>query len=111
VEDDGVHPEDRQVQRRSAVHARAGGGHLLEDDGGLVDPHSPAAVLLGDGDAHPAAVGHGLVEVMGEAVLVVTLRPVLVGEGGADLADAFTDQFVIFVEREIHASEFSTPPG
>ena len=62
-----VEPEDRQVQRRAAVHGRAAAGHLPQHDRRLGDAPPAAAVLLGDGDAQPAALGHPPVEVPGEA--------------------------------------------
>ena len=83
VHDDGVHAEDRQVQRRRAVHARARRGDLLEHRRGLADALAAAAVALGDGDADPAAGGHRVVELPREAVLLVARRPVVVVEAAA----------------------------
>ena len=58
VDDDRVHAEHGQVQRRGAVHARARRGDLLEHRRRLPDALPAAAVALGDGDADPAARRH-----------------------------------------------------
>ena len=68
VHDHRVHAEDRQVHRAGAVHAGAAGGDLLEQERGLGDAEAVAAVLLGRGDAEPAALGERVVELRRELV-------------------------------------------
>ena len=97
-----LHPEDRQVDRRAAVHRRAGRGDLLEHHRRLGDALAAAAVLLGDGDADPAALGERVVEVPRELVGLVLLRPVLVGEVGADPSDPLADRLVVARPAELH---------
>ena len=88
---DRVHAEDREVDCAAAVHRGSGGGDLLEDGRGFRYPLAAAAVLLGDGDAHPSAGGEGGVEVPRELVALVALTPVDVVELGAETADAVPD--------------------
>ena len=97
-----LHPEDRQVDRRAAVHRRTGRGDLLEHDRRLGDALPAAAELLGDGDADPAAVGHRVVEVPRELVRLVLLGPVLVGVVGADAPDSLADGLVVTRPAELH---------
>ena len=73
VHDHRVHPEDRQVHRAGAVHAGAAGGDFLQQQRGLGDAEAVAAVLLGRGDAEPAALGEGVVELGRELVALVLL--------------------------------------
>ena len=97
-----LHPEDRQVDRRAAVHRRTGRGDLLEHHRRLGDPLPAAAELLGDGDADPAAVGERVVEVPRELVRLVLLGPVLVGVVGADALDPLADRLVVARPAELH---------
>ena len=99
VDDHRVHAEHREVQRRRAVHAGAGRGHLLEHRRRLADALPAAAVALRDGDADPAALGHRRVELAGEPVLLVARRPVVVVEAAADGPDGLADR----IERVVVA--------
>ena len=103
VQHHGVHPEDRQVHRRAPVHGRTGGGHLFEDHRRLVDPPPPASVGLRDGDADPTAVGHRGIELPGEFVSGVALRPVGVVKAGAHRLHRFADHFLVRIRGEVHA--------
>src|SRR5437764_118079 len=85
------------------VHARAGGGHLLQHDRGLGDAPAATAVPGRDGDADPAALGHRGVELPGERVALVEFGPVFVGEPGADLTNRLANEPVMRVLGEIHA--------
>ena len=68
---DRVQPEHREVQGRRAVHRRPRCRDAVEHQRRLGDALTAAPVLLGDGDADPAALGHGPVELPREAVLLV----------------------------------------
>ena len=76
VLDQRLEAEDADVDGAAPVHARARRGDLLLDDRRLGDAKAAAAVLLGDGDAEPAGLGHGVVELPGELVALVVLVPV-----------------------------------
>jgi hypothetical protein len=54
--------------------------------------------------SQPAGVGHGAVEILGEAAVLVLLQPVFAVELGAQLADAVLDGELLFCEGEIHFS-------
>ena len=69
VVDDRLEAEDADVHGAAAAHAGAGRGDLLLDDGRLGDAQAAPAVLLGDGQAEPAALGHRVVELPGELVV------------------------------------------
>ena len=75
--------------------ARAGAGDLLEQQRRLGDAEAVAAVLLRDGHAEPAALGDGVVELLGELVRLVLLHPVVVVELARQLGDGLTDQLLI----------------
>ena len=67
-------------------------GDLVQHHRGLGDAAAAAAVLLGDRDADPAALGHAGVEVPRELVLAVAPRPVVVVEPGAEVTDRVGDE-------------------
>ena len=98
-----MHAEDRQVNAARPVHARAGGGHLLQHDRGLGNAPAATAVSGRDGDADPAALGHCGVEFPRERVALVEFGPVVVGKPGADLTNRLADELVIRVLGEVHA--------
>src|SRR5439155_12039274 len=96
VPDDGVEPEDGEVERGGAVHGGAGGGHLFEQKRRLGDAQAAAAVLGRDEDAKPAGGGEGTVEVPGELVRLVALAPVGVAELRSEVARLGADQLLGF---------------
>ena len=55
---DRVEPEDREVQRGTAVHGRSARSNIVQHDGGVGDAAPTTAEFLGDRDTHPATVGH-----------------------------------------------------
>ncbi|MDT5192447.1 MAG: hypothetical protein QOI28_4698 [Mycobacterium sp.] len=65
VHDHRLHAEDRQMDRGGRIHRPARAGDFLEQQGGLGDPETMTAVLLGDGHAQPAAADDGVVELLG----------------------------------------------
>src|SRR5690606_6331084 len=113
VLDDRFETEDADVDGAAPVHARAGGGDLLFHDGGFGDAESAAAVLGGDGQAQPARLDDGVVELPGEFLRLVVLHPVFVGEFGAQVPDCLADVLVQRVFAEVHGVlPFSPrPPG
>jgi hypothetical protein len=66
------------------------------------------AVLLGDGHAQPAAADDGVVELLGEFVLLVLLHPVLIVELPRQLCDGFADQLLILGQLEVHPARHCT---
>src|SRR5690606_32562042 len=74
--DDGVQAEDREMERRCAVHRGAGGCDFLEEYGCLRDAQAASPVLRRNSDAQPAGLGEGVVEVPRELVRGVALTPV-----------------------------------
>ena len=80
---DRVEAEHGEVHGRTAVHRRATARDLVEHHRGVGDAAPAAAVLLGDRQPEPAALGQAGVEVPGELVLAVAAGPVVVVESGA----------------------------
>ena len=105
---DRIGPEDIEMDRRGALQRRARFGDRLHHDRGLGDAESGSAVLFRHGDTQPPGIGHGAVEILGEAAVLVLLQPVFAVELGAQLADAVLDGELLFCEGEIH---FSGPNG
>ena len=84
---------------------------LVEHHRGVGDAAAAAAVLLGDGETEPAALGQAGVEVPRELVLAVAPGPVVVVEPGAQLADRVGDQDLVVVEELVGwAHGGSLPP-
>ena len=102
VFDHRLHAEDRKVDGAGAVHRRPGPGDLLEQQRRLGDSQAVAAVLLRDGHAEPAALGDGVVELLGEFVRLVLLHPVVVVELARQLGDGLTDQLLILGQLKAH---------
>ena len=93
-----------KIDRCSALHpfiAAPGRRDLLEHDRRLGDALAAAAVLLGDGDADPAALGHRLVELPRELVLGVAARASRRRRTSAHTAHRVADQLVIVIDGEI----------
>src|SRR5690606_40618466 len=61
-----------------------------------------AAVLLGHGDAQPAVVGQGRVEVVRETAVAVALQPVVVRKTLAYAADGIAQGELVGREFKIH---------
>ena len=110
VLDDGLHPEDRQVDGAGTVHRRAGARDLLQEQRRLGDAEAVAAVLLRDGHAQPAALGDRVVELLREFVRLVLLHPVVVVELARQLGNRLSDQFLILAQLETHPVSHCTPP-
>src|SRR5690606_37030215 len=102
VLDDRVESEDGQVHRAAAVHARPGRGDLLHQQRGLQQAEPTAAVGLGDGDAEPAPVGEGPVELPRELAFGIAFGPVLVGERGGEAACSLSQTTLVVSQLEIH---------
>ncbi len=106
----GLHAEDRQVDGAGAVHRRPGPRDLLEQQRRLGDAEAVAAVLLRDGHAEPAALGDGVVELLGEFVRLVLLHPVVVVELARQLGDGLADQLLILGQLETHPAGHDDSP-
>jgi hypothetical protein len=102
---DGIQPEHREMQCRRPVHRRTGCRHAVEHDRALRDPSPATAVLLGNGDAEPPALGHRRVERPRELVALVARRPVRVVEVRAHPIDRVGNREVIGVGRELHGAQ------
>src|SRR5262245_9084957 len=96
------------MDRRAPVHGSTRGCDLFEHDRRFGDALTAAGELLGDRDTHPSAVGERVVEIPRELVSFVLLRPVLVGEVGADPADALADRLVMLRMPELHHRSVTT---
>ena len=68
----------------------------------LGDAKTGAAELLWHGDAEPAGLRDGAVELLGEAAIAVALQPILRVEALAQSRDAVADRELLGGEREIH---------
>jgi hypothetical protein len=100
--DDGIEPEDCEVQSGTPVHRCAARRYGPKNLRGLGDAAAAAAVLLGDGDPDPPRIGHHLVELPGEPVVGVALHPVLVVEPVTYRVDGVGDGNDVFVFGEVH---------
>lgn len=98
----GCMPKICRCMEPAPVHAGPGGRDLLDQQRGLGDADAVSAVLLRGGDAEPAAVGERPVEVGGELVRRVPLRPILVVEACGRLAHRRADGLSALVELEVH---------
>ena len=68
----GIQVQSLEAQDVHVQRLADGGGHageLLDDDGLLQVAHAHAVILLGEGDAHEAALGHLLIDVLGQLLL------------------------------------------
>src|SRR3546814_898637 len=99
VHDDRVRAEDVDVDRRGAGKCRARLGDRLEHDRRLGDTEPRAAIRLRHGDAEPAVLRHRLIEVLGEAALVVALQPVVRPEILAELDYGILDLLLLEIGR------------
>ena len=95
VHHDRVRPEQVDVHAGGGRHAAAVGGDLVHHDGGLGHAQARATVGLRHGNAEPAALGHGAVEIMWEIAVLVALQPVFVAEARDGGAHAFAQGRVV----------------
>jgi hypothetical protein len=110
VFDNGLHSEDRQVDGAGTVHRRPGARDLLEQQRRFGDAEAVAAVLLRDGHAQPAALGDGVVELLGEFVGEVFLHPVVVVELARQFGDGLANQLLILGQFETHPAGHDDSP-
>src|SRR5690606_31662601 len=68
------------------------------------DAEPVAAVLLGSGDAQPAALRERVVELRRELVRGILLQPVLVAELPGQLGDGLADRRLILGQLKVHSS-------
>jgi hypothetical protein len=76
VPDHWIQAENREVERRGAVHRRPGSRYLFEEDRRLSDAKARSTVLRRNADAEPARFGKRLVEVPWELMFFVAMPPV-----------------------------------
>ena len=102
VHDHRVHAEDRQVHGARAVHPGAGGRYLLEQQRRLGDAETVPAVLLRNGDAEPAAVGEGLVELGGNSCVASFSSQYSSSNLRGQLGDRAADRLLVLGELKVH---------
>ena len=100
----GDHPAGQRVAAEDAGDAHPAAGDLLEHQGEGDRVEVEAAVLLGDGDAEQAHVGHALDDLGGVATGLLPLtgdRDDLVVD---EVAEQRTELALVLVELEVHGS-------
>ena len=97
-----VQAKDREVQGGRAVHRRARGGDLFEQDRSLGDAEAGAPVFGWNRDSQPARVGEGLVEVPWKLVLLVAPPPIGVIEAGGERLRLDAHLLLLFSWFEVH---------
>jgi len=83
-DDDRIEAEDIHVQRGGAGEGGARFGDRLHHRRRLGDAKSAAAVGLGHGDAEPAGLGKGAMELVREVPVAIAAQPILIVEAAAD---------------------------
>ena len=110
VFDERFQAENAEMDGRARLGAAPALRHGLHDQRGFGDAQPRAAVLFGDGDAEPAAVGDRPVEFPGKLAVVVPLAPVFVGKTGAQRAHLLLN-FLLFVgQPKIHVRLLACGP-
>src|SRR5581483_2233152 len=98
----GIETEDVDVDCGAARHAGPGLGDRAHHDGGVGDAEAGAAVILGNADAEPAALGEGLMKIDGKAARLVPFQPIGVVERATQLADRGLQLFLFRRQGKIH---------
>ncbi len=94
-------------RRRNGAAAR---GDLVHHDRRLGDAKARTAVFLGHGDAQPAALGHGAVELTRELAVIIARQPVVVAEMRRDRAHALADRLAFVFRRQRFRAAHVVPP-
>ena len=105
-------------QRAHRVHLGVAGERiagravdLLQDDAGLGDAETGAAILFGDQRAEIAARRQRIDKGLRIFAGLVDVAPIGIGEARADLADRIADRLTVFLARVHHLSLSSGPPA
>src|SRR6516162_8116658 len=96
-----MHAEYGKVHRAGAIHPGATCRDFLQQDRRLGDAEPVTAVFLRRGDAEPAALSEGVVELRGELVLLVLGHPVVVIKLARQLRHSSADRLLILAEFEV----------
>ncbi len=103
VHDDRVRAEYVQVDGRRRGIAAAALPDRVHHDRGFGDTETRAADLRRHGDAEPARIGHGAMELVGKARRRIAIRPIVVAETRTDLGDAVGNGAMLGGESDVHA--------
>jgi hypothetical protein len=87
--------KNRQMDRARRIHPAARRRNLLQHQSRLGDPQAVPAELRWCGDAQPATLAEGIVELRGKLVRGIFGRPVVVIESGSQLSGGGADSRLV----------------
>src|ERR1700676_826842 len=100
LHDDGVRPEQIDMNRRSRGHSAAVACHFMHHDRGLGHAEARTAILLRHRDAEPARVSHRPMKFERNHAIIVARQPIVIAEACYDRAHAFSNCRVIICRLE-----------
>src|ERR1700687_790 len=101
LHDDGVRPEQIDMNRRSRGHPAPVASHFMHHDRGLGHAEARTAILLRHRDAEPARVSHRPMKFERKHAIIVARQPIVIAEACYDRAHAFSNCRVVICRLEL----------